>query len=119
MVTFLKKMLKGVIIRTVKDRFGDKYNVDNFREIINSSCFFKVFEYCILPILKSYTQISPLQFGYRPNTSTILATTIFKEIVNTFLEDDSVVYACYIVNILRSIFMKSKVFVHSNGSFFQ
>ena len=101
-------------------------------------------EYCILPILKSYTQISTLQFGYRPNTSTLLATTIFKEIVNTFLEDDSVVYACfldlskaferidhsilirkllcdkvpsYIVNILSSIFMKSKVCVHFNGSF--
>ena len=85
-------MLKGVTIPTVKDRFGDKSSVDNFREIMNSSCFFKVFEYCILPILKSYTQISPLQFGYRPNTSTLSATTIFKEIVNTFLEDDSVVY---------------------------
>ena len=106
--------------------------------------FLKVFEYCILPILKSYTQISPLQFGYRPNTSTLIATTIFKEIVNTFLEDDSVVYACfldlskvferidhsilirkllrdkvpsYLVNILSSIFMKSKVCVHFNGSF--
>ena len=31
-----------------------------------------------------------------PNTSTLLATTIFKEIVNTFLEDDSVVYACFL-----------------------
>ena len=70
-------MLKGVIIPTVKDRFGDKSSVDNFSEIMNSSCFFKVFEYCILPILKSYTQKSPLQFAYRPNTSTLLDTRLF------------------------------------------
>ena len=77
-------MFKGVIIPTVKDKFGDKSISDNFREIMNSFCFFKLFEYCLLPLLKKYTLISPLQFGYRHNTSTLLATTILKETVNTF-----------------------------------
>ena len=31
----------------------------------------------------------------RPNTSTVLATTILKETVNNFLEEDSLVYACF------------------------
>ena len=38
-----EKMLKRVIVPTVKDRFGDKSSVDNFREIMNSSCFFLFF----------------------------------------------------------------------------
>ena len=111
---------------------------------MNSPCLFKLFEYCLLPVLQSHTSISPLQFGYRPNTSTVLATTILKETVNKFLEEDSLVYACfldlskafervdhkiliekllndnvplYIINILRTLFKNTEVCVHFNGFF--
>ena len=139
-----RRMLQGVINPRVKNKFGDAHDSGNYREIMSSSYFFKVFEYSILPLLKNYTNIFPQQFGYRPNTSTLLATTILKDTVNNFLKKDNSVYACFldlskafervdhvllinnllrdkvptfIVNILRTVFSDSEVCVHFNGSF--
>ena len=92
-------MLKVVITPTIKDKYGDVHSSENYREIMNSPCLFKMFEYCLLPVLQSHTSISPLQVGYRPNTSTALATTILKETVNKFLEEDSLVYACFYTSV--------------------
>ena len=89
------QILKGVITPTVKDKNEDVHSSYNYREIMNSSCLFKLFEYCLLTVLQSHTSISPLQFGYKPNTSTVSVTTILIETINKFLEEDSLVYACF------------------------
>ena len=61
-----------------------------------SSNFFKLFEYCIYPLFNKSTVLSPMQFGYRNNTSTVLATTVFKETVKKFVTEGSTVYTCFL-----------------------
>ena len=68
----------------------------NYREVMISSNIFKLFEYSLLPSLKYFTSLSSLQFGYRPNTSTMLATAVVKEILTKFTSDGSSVYCCFL-----------------------
>ena len=98
--------------------------------------------YTFSDFLKNYTNICPQQFGYRPNTSTLLATNILKDTFTNFLKKDSSVYAwfldpnkafkrvdhvllinkllrdkvpTFIVNILRTVFSKREVGSFSNS----
>lgn len=89
-------MLEGVVIPNVKNKFGNCKDSSNYREIMISSNFLKLFEYCLLSRLNSHVSISPFQFGYRKNTSTILSTSLFKEVVGKYLSENSVVYACFL-----------------------
>ena len=61
-----------------------------------SSNLFKLFEYCLLPIIKNYVNLSSFQFSYRENTSTLLATALHKECINKFRNNGSSVYVSYI-----------------------
>ena len=68
----------------------------NYREVMISTNLFKVFEYSLLPTLKSYAKLSRYQFGYRENTSTLLATTLLKEAIGRYIGNDATVYACFL-----------------------
>ena len=61
-----------------------------------SSNFLKLFEYCIFPPIKHSVRLSPHQFGYRKNTSTILTTALLKETVNNYLNDFNPVYSAFL-----------------------
>lgn len=89
-------MLKGVIKPIIKDRYGNKKDSNNYRPIMLSSNCFKLFEYALLPRLKSFIQLNSCQFAYRPNTSTHLATVLLKELVGTYVEEGSTVYAGFL-----------------------
>ena len=52
-----------------KNRFGDTQDSSNYREVMISSNFLKLFEYCLLPFIQRFATLSPMQFGYRSNTS--------------------------------------------------
>ena len=82
-------MIEGAIRPCIKSPDGDIYNPTNFREVMISSIIFKLFEYSLLPSLKYFASPSSLQFGYRPNTSTILATAVVKEILTKFTSEGS------------------------------
>ena len=45
---------------------------------------------------KIYVTLSPYQYGYIQNTSTLLATAIFKEVLHKYNEANSIVYACFL-----------------------
>lgn len=91
-----KKMLEGVIRPIPKDRLGNMRSSVNYREVMVSSNIFKVFEYCLLPQLKKYIKLSCHQFGYRQQTSTLMATALLKETVNRYLNENSNVFACFL-----------------------
>ena len=61
-----------------------------------SSNMYKVFENCSLPLFSLHLQISSHQFAYRPDTSTILATSLLKENISKFLFDGSVVFSSFL-----------------------
>ena len=108
-----------------------------------SSHFFKVFEYCLLPSIKSLP-LCPSQFGYRSGSSTVLANAILKETIERYFCAGSPVYSCFLdlskafervnhefflqklerkgcpshtVNILRTIYRHTRVRVHVGGTF--
>lgn len=91
-----KAMLEGVIRPCIKDRYGKHDKSDNYREIMISSNFLKVFDYCMLPRLQRYIDISSNQFGYRDNTSTVIATCLFKEVIGKYISNGSTVYSCFL-----------------------
>ena len=68
-------MLTGVINPIIKNKAGNVKDSQNFREIMISSNFFKVFEYLLLPYIKELPLISA-QFGYRGGSSTVLANAL-------------------------------------------
>lgn len=87
-------MLAGVIRPCVKDKSGNIKSSSNYREIMISSIFYKMFEYCILPCTTK-PKVSSSQFGYRTNSSTLLANAILKETVSNYIVNDSSVHACF------------------------
>ena len=66
-------MLKGVITPIVKDKFGNMTSSDNYRPVMSSSIFLKLFEYCILAKIDPYIQLNDRQHGFRKNYSTTTA----------------------------------------------
>ena len=76
-----KAMLKGEIRPLVKDRFGDLTSLDNYRPVMISSNFLKLFEYCLLPMLESSFKLNFRQFGFRRYTSTSIAVMTLREII--------------------------------------
>ena len=89
-------ILKTVVRPVIKKKLGSRTDSTNYREIMISSNFYKVFEYCILQFIKKYCRISPLQFWYRENTNTLMPVAILKECISKFYNDGNTVYACFL-----------------------
>ena len=56
---------------------------------------FKLIKYILLPVLNNYASLSPYQFGYRQNSSTIVATALLKETINKYVSGGSSVHTCF------------------------
>ena len=89
-------MFSGIINPRVKNMFGNVHSSENYREIMLSANLYKLLEYCLLPMLKRYVSLSPYQYGYRKNTSNVLATAVFKEVLHKYNDANSTVYACFL-----------------------
>jgi hypothetical protein len=136
-------MLAGVIRPCIKSKSGNLRSSINYREVMISCNFFKLLEYCLLPSIKGI-KLSPCQFGYRPDTSTMLANALLKETILNNIGGNRSVFSCFldlskafervqhkfllqilndrklphhIVNIFSSIFSNSTAQVYFNGSF--
>ena len=71
--------LKGMINPTVKDRFGNLQNSDNYRPVMSSSVFLKLFEYCMLEKISNIISLNDRQHGFRAGYSTNTAYFVLKE----------------------------------------
>jgi len=91
-----KEMLKGHIKPVIKDRKMCKTVSDNYRPVMSSSMFLKIFEYCLLPYLERELRISPLQFGFMPGSDCQGAITLAKETIKTYTEGNSNVHCATI-----------------------
>ena len=89
-------MMEGVIQPRPKNKFGDLKDSTNYREVMQSSYFLKILEYLLLPFVKEHCKVSRTQYGYRSQTSTLLAVSTFKEVVNNYINNGSVIYACFL-----------------------
>ena len=61
-----------------------------------SSNFLKLLEYCLLSKFDKYLNLNSRQFGFRKNTSCLMATTILKETVAHYTNNGSNVYCTFV-----------------------
>ena len=88
-------MLEGVIIPLVKDKKGDVRSTNNYLEVMISNNIYKIFEYCLLPYIND-VKLSHSQFGYRKNTSTLLAVSCLKETIRNNIDNKDSVCSCFL-----------------------
>ena len=97
----------------------------------------------MLPFIKKIN-LSPYQFAYRSDSSTILANAILREILNSNIDGDSTIYSCllalckafervdhaklltklqenhlppFILNMIKFILFNTRISANFNGSF--
>ena len=63
-------VLKGDMNPTIKDLKGNVTNSSNYRPVMQSSCFLKLFEIHILSILEEKIHFNCRQFGFKKGSST-------------------------------------------------
>ena len=89
-------VLKGIINPLIKNQYDDICNSSNYRPIMMSSVLLKLFEYCILNIIKKDIKINDRQHGYREKYSVGTACLTLKETIYEYNLHDSNVYASFI-----------------------
>ena len=95
-------MLAVVINPLIKNRWANMRDSDNYVEVMISSNFFKLFEYCLLPFIKELP-ICSAQFGYRSGASTVLATALLKETIGGNIAGGSSVYVLLFLGYEQSV----------------
>ena len=85
-------MLAAVINPLIKNRSANIRDSDNYREVMISSNFFKLFNI----LSTSFYPICSAQFGYRSGASTVLATALLKETIGGSIAGGSSVYSCFL-----------------------
>ena len=89
-------MLRGIITPIVKDKFGDLSSSNNYRPVMTSSVFLKIFEYCLSDKICPYVKLNDRQHGFRKSYSTATACFTLKETVMYYTQASSNVYACFL-----------------------
>ena len=89
-------MVRGIITPIVKDKFGDLSSSNNYRPVMTSSVFLKLFEYCLSDKIRPYVKLNDRQHGFRTSYSTATACFTLKETVLYYTQASSNVYACFL-----------------------
>lgn len=89
-------MLMGEIRPIIKNKFGNLNSSDNYRPIMISSNLLKLFEYCLLQDLENLIKLNLNQYGFRKNTSTIMAVTMVKETIFSYSAGNTCVFASFL-----------------------
>ena len=89
-------MIKGIITPIVKNKLGNLCSSDNYRPIMNSSVFLKLFEYCLLLKIDPYISLNDRQHGFRKTYSTATAHFMLRETVLNYTQSHSCVYGCFL-----------------------
>ena len=95
------EMLKGHLRTTVKSSPGTKTDTQNYRPVMNSSIFLKVFEYLLLPQLENNLKIDQRHFAYQNATGCLDAITLLKEPVAHYNREHTDVY-CAMVDLSKA-----------------
>ena len=90
------EMERGIITPIIKDKFGDLSSSRNYRPVMTSSIFLKVFEYCLLDKIYPYVKLNDRQHGFRKSYSTATACYSQKETVMHYTQANSNVYVLFL-----------------------
>ena len=89
-------LLNGDINPTIKDTKGNVTESSNYRPVMQSSCILKLLELHILEVITEKIHFSPMQFGFKSQTSTTDACLILKETVNSYISKGGKAYALFV-----------------------
>ena len=89
-------MLRGEIRPIIKKANGNRNVSSNYRPVMNSSNFLKLFEYSILSLIENFIEPNVHQFGFRKHTSCLNAITILKETVQNYNSSGSKVHCAMV-----------------------
>jgi hypothetical protein len=95
------QMLYGEIRPRIKNKRGSKTDSNNYRPVMNSSNFLKIFDYCIMPHLERNIKLDMHQFGFRKNTGCTTATLVLKETLLRYTNKGSNVH-CAMVDLSKA-----------------
>ena len=94
---FLPDMfMSSAIVPLVKCKSGDLADVNNYRAIAISSAISKIFEHIIASHLYTVADCDSSQFGFKTGHSTSLCTSVFKRVVEHYINRGSHVFVCFI-----------------------
>ena len=99
-----RQMLAGQIKPVVKNKSFGKTDSSNYRPIMKSSNFLKIFEYCLLPSINTHIKLNNRQFGFRKNAGCSAALVLAKEIINKYTVGGSNVH-CAMVDLSKAFDM--------------
>lgn len=87
-------LLISILVSIPKDSRASMVNSDNYRGIALSSALGKIIDYILLEKYEDELSTSGLQFAYKHGHSTVMCTSILKEVVMHYNSNGSDVYAC-------------------------
>ena len=91
-----RQFQSGTIVPIVKDRHGDKGDLNNYRGITIAPIISKVFEHTLRIIFQPFLSTSSYQFGFKRKSSTSLAIHCLKETINYYTSNGSNVYCSFL-----------------------
>ena len=86
----------GFMIPLIKDRLGNKSDVQNYRGITISPIMSKVFEHVLKLVYCDYLTTSPHQFGFKKKSSTVQALYCLRETVTYYVNHGSRVFCSFL-----------------------
>ena len=89
-------MLKGEFSPTIKDSGRSKFLSSNYRPVMSSTIFMKVFEYCLLPALQQNIKLSSRQYGFCSGVGCIDSAILLKEVIKHYNSKKSNLFCCLI-----------------------
>ena len=89
-------LLKASICSIPKDYNKSLQDDDNYRGIALCNSVSKVSDLVFLERNKENLSTSELQFAYKQNMSTTLCTLVLKEVLTYYVNNNSVVYTCFL-----------------------
>ena len=87
-------LLLSTMVLLIKNKRGNKCDSNNYRAIAISSLLGKIFDTILLKLQHASLFTDLLQFGFKPNSSTVICTSLLRDTIEYYNENGS---DCYLL----------------------
>ena len=87
-------LLLSTLVPLIKNKRGNKCDSNNYRAIAISSIIGKLFDTVLLKLQHASLFTDLLQFGFKPNSSTVICTSLLRDTIEYYNENGS---DCYLL----------------------
>ena len=93
---FMPHCFRDCVLIPVPKKNKDVTCSSSYRPIALASSLSKTLEHLILIKYSTFLHTSPLQFGFKPGSSTTLCTGVVKNIISRYIHSGSSVHGCFL-----------------------